>query len=68
VKDLLARTRAGQFAENKGQLETIITRYYREFIDSGEVRYLANDALQEYSYCTIAAKFSAILNNVAASR
>ena len=64
VKDLLADTGAGRFAENKGQLAEVLMRYYREFTGSGQIRYRANGALEQYSYLSIARRYSKLLDKV----
>ena len=67
VKDLLAGTNAGKFAQNREQVENILTQHYQEFITSGEVRYRANGALENYTYNTMARKYAFLLNRLAVS-
>ncbi|MDA8325199.1 MAG: hypothetical protein M0033_03180, partial [Nitrospiraceae bacterium] len=62
VKDLLSDTGAGHFVSDRLQLEKILMRHYHEFISNGEVGYHANDRAEDYSYLTIAGKYSRILN------
>lgn len=68
VKDLLADTGAGYFAYDKMQLKKIIMQCYREYKGGGEVLYHANGKTEEYSYLSIAGKYSKILNGVIENR
>ncbi len=67
VKDLLANTNAGKFAENKEQAEAILMQHYQEFITSGEVKYGANGDIENYTYNSMAVKYSKLLNKLAVS-
>ena len=65
VKDLLTDTGAGSFASDDKELEKIILNHYREFISRGEVSYGANGRIEDYSYVTLAGKYSRILDSYA---
>ena len=67
VRDLLEGTKTGNFAETKEQVKTIMTRHFREFAESGEVKYNGGEALNDYTYHSIAREYSRVLNTVAAS-
>ena len=64
VKDLLAGTSAGSFAENQNQIEEIITRHYRNYLNDGSVKFEGNNSITDYSYSSIAQKYSDLLNSV----
>jgi len=64
VKDLLAITDAGRFADNSDNLRDILLNYYQEFIQLGEVRYNGNANIENYSYKLIAKRYSEILNGL----
>ncbi len=66
VKELLTSTNSGHFAENKRQLKTILLQYYQDFIAAGTVKYSCNGKLKDYTYNSIAEKYSSILNEVTA--
>ncbi|MGQ9608981.1 MAG: glycosyltransferase family 4 protein [bacterium] len=64
ARNLLETTNAGKFAENKDSLKDIILQYYQEFIESREVKCKSNSKIEDYTYNTIAKKYSEILNKV----
>lgn len=65
VRELLTSTNSGCFAENEKQLEDIILLHYRDFVESGEVRFNSDKTIGDYSYSSIARKYSVLLDEVA---
>jgi hypothetical protein len=64
LKDLLETTNAGKFAKNEEGLKNILLEYYHEFIESGAIQCHSNRIIDNYTYNTIAKKYSEILNNL----
>lgn len=65
VDDLLEETRAGVSPGTSERLEETILEYYREYKQTGTVRYYGDDAMiNKYSHREMAKKFADILNNI----
>jgi len=62
IKGLIAETSSGKFAENHEILKNVILKYYWEFINLGEVQYCGNGSIENYTYRSIAKKYSEVLN------
>ncbi|MBE0426202.1 MAG: glycosyl transferase GT4 family protein [Nitrospirae bacterium] len=64
IKDILEKTNAGKFAENEFALKNILFEYYREFIETGKVKYRGNINTEKYKYDSITRKYSEVLNEL----
>jgi len=64
VQALLEETNAGKFAENSETLKNILMEYYQEFVQFGKVESRSNNNIQNYSYRSVANKYSEVLNSL----
>jgi glycosyltransferase involved in cell wall biosynthesis len=64
IKNLLETTNTGQFADNRDSLKDIIYDYYMEFKNFGEIKNRSNAKVKEYTYHSIAQRYSKILNGL----
>lgn len=64
VKDMLEQTNTGRFAENEHMLKNILLEYYHEFTKCGEVRYNSNTIIHNYTYYSIAQRYTEALNRL----
>jgi len=64
IKDLLEITNAGKFASSTNILKNALLQYYQEFIESGAVKCDCNSNINNYSYYSIAKKYSEKLNEL----
>ncbi|HDK41762.1 MAG TPA: hypothetical protein ENG87_00150 [Candidatus Pacearchaeota archaeon] len=64
IKELLEKTNSGKFAGNHEILQKVIYEYYREFINSGEIKCRSNGSVENFSYQSIAKKYSDVLNRL----
>lgn len=65
VRELLESTNSGHFAENEEQLEDIVLRHYRDFVESGEIKCNSNQKIEDYAYGSLAERYSMLLDKVA---
>lgn len=64
VKELLDETNAGEFAVDTDALKTILNRHYQQYVTSGIVSCKSNRYIKNYTYKSIAKKYSEILNRI----
>lgn len=64
IEDYLKETNTGKFGENAEVLENILLEYYQEFIEFGEVKCYSNRRIENYTYDSIAKKYSEALNGI----
>ena len=63
VSELLEKTGAGTHANEVVRLKEILVQYYREFVETGAVRFRGVDEeVQKYSHREMARKFADVLN------
>jgi glycosyltransferase involved in cell wall biosynthesis len=67
IKGFLRETNAGRYAEDKDELEAALLHYYREFIEFGEARCASSENAGNYTYDSIAKRYSELLNNTCSS-
>jgi glycosyltransferase involved in cell wall biosynthesis len=69
LTDVLEETKAGVHALSKTQLRESVLAMYREFKDSGRVRYHADsEAVEQHSHSQMARKFSDVLDVITGLR
>jgi phage pi2 protein 07 len=64
IEKLLEETNAGKFADNIETLKTIIYEYYKEFLQNGAIKCKSNNNVNNYSYSSIAKKYSEALESL----
>jgi glycosyltransferase involved in cell wall biosynthesis len=65
IVDLVEETGAGEVASNESELEDILTRWIKEFKESGDVSTpRKNDAIEQYSYKNLTARLVSVLEKV----
>ena len=64
VKDLLEKTKAGEFAMNKEGLKSILYKCYQQFVAAGEVGCSSNDHFKKFMYENITKRYAEILNGI----
>ena len=64
IKDLLDTTNAGKFADNVETLKDNLFEYYLEYLKCGKVVCQSNEKIKNYSYVSVAHKYSDILNRL----
>lgn len=64
VRELLERTNSGKFVQNSVEMKDVLLKYYREFIESGEVKCHSNSSVENYRYDHITKEYSEILNGL----
>jgi len=62
---MLNMTNSGEFANNSMDLQELILKYYNEFLNYGEVKYHGNNKIDNFTYYSIAKKYSDLLNSIA---
>ncbi len=62
IEDFFEETNAGKCGEKAEVLENILLEYYEEFVRSGKVRCCSNNNIENYTYDSIARKYSEILD------
>lgn len=65
VKDLLTRTKAGMHVSNKNELVTVLTSWYDEYKDTGQVAYHGiPQEINQYSHREMARRFANVLDEL----
>ncbi len=64
IEDLLEATNTGKFADNFETLKGTLLHYYEEFVKFGEVKCKSNKNIKNFSYNSIAKKYSKVLNSI----
>lgn len=64
VRELLEFTESGRFTTEAETLRDAILQYYHEFKETGEVKNRSNSNTEQYSYRSIAKKYSSILDEI----
>ncbi|MBI4687085.1 MAG: glycosyltransferase [Nitrospirae bacterium] len=65
VKELLEETNTGKHISTLDNLKNVLLRCYEEYVNCGEVKYNSNKNINNYTYYSIANRYSGILNKIA---
>jgi len=64
VNKLIYDTEAGHYVNNLIELKKYISAYYKEYLQTGEVKYKGNQNIYKYNYHSIAKLYASILDNL----
>jgi len=64
VKELLEKTRTGEFAADMNALKSILSKYYQQYITSGKVNCNSDRIIENYTYKRLAQKYIDIFNEI----
>jgi glycosyltransferase involved in cell wall biosynthesis len=64
VKDLINETQAGHYSSSLEDLETVLSKYYLDYITTGAISPIKKSAATKYSHMEMAKKFAGVLDNI----
>lgn len=64
LRDIIDKTNIGYHTDNVKECKEIILKYYNEFTRNGEIKYIANNKVENYTTEKMAKNFSDILNKI----
>ncbi len=62
VEGLLGTTNAGKYICDHDTLKSVLLEYYREFVNSGEVKCYSNSNIENYTYKSVTERYSDVLD------